>query len=99
MQELECLSLARLVMCNCSACGISAKETQKMISINANNGFFICDKCVLSCLDIINTQEGIEIATITLKEHQRLLGIEREAEPTRKKLQELKNIVLSMKTC
>lgn len=67
-----------------------------MISINANNGFFICDKCVLACLDIINTQEGIETTTITLEEYQRLLAVERETEPTRKKLQELKNIVLSV---
>ena len=49
-----------------------------MISINASNGFFICDKCVLSCLDIINTQEGIETTTITLEEYQRLLAVERD---------------------
>ena len=83
-------------MCNCSACGISVKETKKMISINADNGFFICYKCVLACLDIINTQEGIETTTIMLEEYQRLLAVEKEVEPTRIKIQKLKKIVLSI---
>lgn len=40
--------------------------------------------------------EGIETTTITLTEYQRLLAVEREIQPTRKKIQELKNIVLSI---
>ena len=42
------------------------------------------------CVDILNTQEGIETTTITLTEYQRLLAVEREIEPTHKKIQELK---------
>jgi ATP-dependent protease Clp ATPase subunit len=83
-------------MCNCSACGIDVKEAKKLIAIDAVKDFFICDKCVLFCVDILNTQEGIETTTITLTEYQRLLAVEREIQPTRKKIQELKNIVLSI---
>ena len=82
-------------MCNCSSCGIDVKEARKIIAINTKD-FFICDKCVLFCIDILNTQEGIETTTITLAEYQRLLAIEREIEPTRKKIQELKKIILSL---
>ena len=83
-------------MCNCSACGIDVKEAKKLIAIDAVKDFFICDKCVLFCVDILNTQEGIETTTITLTEYQRLLAVEREIELTHKKIQELKNIVLSI---
>ena len=84
-------------MCNCSSCGIDVKEAKKLIAIDAVKDFFICDKCVLFCVDILNTQEGIETTTITLAEYQRLLAVEREIEPTHKKIQELKNIILNFK--
>jgi|DEB19_MinimDraft_2_1074335.scaffolds.fasta_scaffold124688_2 ATP-dependent protease Clp ATPase subunit len=84
-------------MCNCSACGMEAKEAKKLIAINAVKDFFICDKCILFCVDILNTQEGIETTTITLVEYQRLLAVEREIEPTLKRIKELKNIILSFK--
>ena len=84
-------------MCNCSACGMEAKEAKKLIAINAVKDLFICDKCILFCVDILNTQEGIETTTITLVEYQRLLAVEREIEPTLKRIKELKNIILSFK--
>lgn len=84
-------------MCNCSACGMEAKEAKKLIAINAVKDFFICDKCILFCVDILNTQEGIETTTITLVEYQRLLAVEREIEPTLKRIKELKNIIFSFK--